>query len=224
MILRLTIFTLVALAASTGLWLLFQKTYDAHRFASDEARRALAVSQEQSAELQASTRTSDMIAYGIFGAVVAAVSGLLCHPTARTPGRLRGALVGLVLGGLAGVAAAQLGHGFDARTVFPADPMVYWIERWALILLPLCLAVAIAVASAGQFTRHILDCLFGAVIGGALATIIYCVVSGALTPIEGHQFIFPAAPANRLLILGLAAVLIGGIVLVQLGRSTPQES
>jgi hypothetical protein len=220
MILRLAAYTLIALAVSAGLWFLFEQTYEAYRFASEEARTSIAVTQEQSLELRDSARWSDLIVYAVVGATLAAMSGLLCHPNAKTSGRLRAAVIGILLGGAAGATSAILGHWFDERVLFPPEPMIYWVKRWSLMLLPIALAVAVTVASAGRFTKTVLDAVVGAAVGGALAMILYCVLSGMLTPIEGHQYIYPAATGNRLMILGLSAVFIGGTVLVHLGRSS----
>lgn len=226
MILRLLLFIVSALLVTTALWFVFEKTYNERQFASKEAQNSLEVTEEQSKELYASALKSNVILYSVFFGVMAAVSGFLCHPTADLSGRVKGLVTGLVLGGLAGVASANLGHWFDLAITFPRDPMLYWVERWGLMLLPFCIAVGVAAAVSGRFKKDAADSLVGALLGGGAATIIYCLSAGALTPIENHNLIYPGFSSNRFMILALTGTLVGGVVILQLCRSrspSPKE-
>lgn len=221
---RIVLAMVTSLLAAAGVWYAFEGEgmYSRHQFASEEAQKSLEVTEAQSAELLASARKSDSIVFALYGSLLAAVAGWFCHPLAAMSGRVKGALAGIVLGAIGGVLTAQVGHWFDRAIPFPQEPMLYWIGRWVLMVLPTCLAAGVAVALAGQFVKHVGNAVAGSVLGGVIAIILYSLLTGSVTPIEGHQYIYPANPGNRLMAMGLVAAVVPGMIALQVGRAESQ--
>lgn len=220
-LLKLVVYMLLAGGLSTAIWFVFELKYDAGYFASQEARESVVVTEAQSAELDSSAYRVDMIAYAIYGTLITGLCGLVCPKIGTTTSRLRGLFGGFVLGGLAGCAMAALGHWFDDVVTIPRDPMLYWLQRWALMLVPLGLAIGIATAIGGTKGGAKGEPIIGALLGSLGAAILYCLFSGELTPVESHHTIYPGFASNRWLVLTLAAVLSGSGAIV-LGHRGPR--
>ncbi len=218
--LRFVILFVMALLVSLVSWGVLDRTYNHPSFASKEAQETLVVSEELSAELQASRLKSDLIAYGLFSALLGSVCGAVCVRRTGTASIVVAAIIGLLLGLTGGMAGAWLGHLHDAKMVFSGDPMIYWITRWIAILLPIGLAAGIAASL--NSPAKILDGVLAGAIGAAVATLLICFVSGSLTPIELHTEVFPAHSSNRILVFSLAATCIAGLIAFQLQRQTKQ--
>ncbi len=213
---RFAIVLAMAILVSFVSWGVLNQTYAHRSFASKEAQETLVVSETQSTELQASRLKSDIIAYCLFAALLGSVCGAVCVPRSGTPSIIVAALIGLLIGLAGGAAGAWLGHIHDAKMVFSGDPMVYWITRWFAILLPIGIAAGLAAAVRSQ--AKIVEAILAGAIGATVATILICLVTGSLTPIELHTEIFPAYGSNRLVSLSLAAVCIAGTIAFQLSR------
>lgn len=224
MIAKIFLYLAVAAAAAAGSYFIIQSTYDETAFASEEARTSLEVSEAQSAELLASTTTSNMIAYAILGALMTGASGFAANPRALPAGRGIGLVVGLILGAVAGVAMAQIGHLYDAKIAFPRDPMLYWVGRLFAMFSVLGIACGVAIAAAGKFSKDITDAIVGGLLGAGALTIIYCFVAGAATRIEGHQYIYPAFPENRAVLIGLSILVGFGSMLLLVRKSETATS
>lgn len=220
LLLRLVVYILLAGGLSTAIWYVFELKYDVGYFASQEARESVVVTEAQSAELNSSAYRVDLIAYAIYGALITGLCGLVCPKVGSTTSRLRGLLGGFVLGGLAGCAMAALGHWFDDAVAMPRDPMLYWLQRWALMLAALGLAIGIATVMGGAKGGSQSEPIVGALLGSIGAAILYCLFSGEFTPVESHHTIYPGFASNRWLILTLAAVLSGSGAIV-LGHRVP---
>lgn len=213
---RLTTTFVLAMLVSLVCWLVLDKTYANRSFASKEVQESLTVTEENSAELQLSRLKSDVIAFGLFAALLGGVCGIACVPKGGTANIVSSGLIGLLLGVAAGAAGAWLGHTHDARVVFIGEPMIYWFIRWLVILLPI--GIAAGLAAYWKSSARLLDAILAGAIGASLAAVLICLISGSLTPIELHVEVFPAHSSNRLLVLALAAVSISGMLTLQLGR------
>ena len=206
----------LAMLVSLVCWLVLDKTYANRSFASKEVQESLTVTEEHSAELQLSRLKSDVIAFGMFAALLSGACGIVCVPKAGAANVVGSGLIGLLLGFAAGAAGAWLGHMHDARVVFIGEPMIYWFIRWLVILLPIGIAAGLAAYWKSQ--ARLLDAIVAGAIGASLAAVLFCLTMGSLTPIELHVEIYPAHSSNRLLVLALAAVCISGMLTFQLGR------
>ncbi len=217
---RFAIVLVMAMLVSLVSWGILNQTYAHRSFASKEAQETLTVSEELSNELLASRLKSDLIAYGLFSALLASVCGAVCVPRKFVASIGVAALLGLLLGAVGGAAGAWLGHLHDAKMVFSGDPMIYWITRWLAVLLPIGLTAGVAASLNSQ--AKLVDAVVAGAIGAAVAALMICFVSGSLTPIELHSEIFPAHSSNRILTFSLAAVCIAGTIAFQLQRQAKQ--
>lgn len=223
MIARVAVAMLLGLLVTVGIYFWAEYDYDRFRFVSEETMALSVLNEEQNTEIDASIFKNDQIGFTIYGAAITAICGLWCSPTASLGGRIMGFIGGAVLGAAAGAGANFVGHYFDRSIPFPSDPMLYWVGRWFAILTPIALACALVAFLSGKRSGKILgEGIAGAVLGMAAAVIVYCLTSGALTDIENHDFVFPGFPANRMLVFGLASVLIAGALTWRLG-SVPIE-
>lgn len=210
----------LAMLVSLVCWLILDRTYANRSFASKEVQESLTVTEEHSAELQLSRLKSDVIAFGMFAALLSGACGVVCVHKAGTANIVGSGLIGLLLGFAAGAAGAWLGHVHDTRVVFSGEPMFYWFIRWLVILLPI--GIAAGLAAYWKSRARPLDAIVAGAIGGSLAAVLICLSVGSLTPIELHVEIFPAHSSNRLLVLALAAVCISGMLTFQLGRQSKE--
>ncbi len=219
MIKRIAFFLVLTAVATLGVWMIVREYYP-FVLASEETLTAEFFSEAQSAEFRDAAYKSDIIVFGILGLTIATLAGGASQPAVSLGKRMLGSASGLVLGLLAGVGAACLGYWFDSHVQFPRDPMLYWVGRWSLMLLPIAIASGFAASIAGDFRKDLAESLVGAIMGAATATIIYCLLSGVVAPIEHHVQVFPGFTGNRLLIISLSTMLIGGGILVQLTRKS----
>lgn len=206
----------LAMLVSLVSWLVLDRTYANRSFASREVQESLTVTEQQSAELQLSRLKSDVIAFGMFSALLSGLCGVVCLPKAGNVNLVSSGLVGLLVGFAAGAAGAWLGHAHDARMVFSGEPMFYWFIRWLAILLPI--GIAAGLAAYWKSRARPLDAIVAGAVGASLAAVLICLSMGSMTPIELHVEIFPAHSSNRLLVFALAAVCISGMLTFQLGR------
>lgn len=215
---RLATTFVLAMLVSLVCWLVLDKTYANRAFASKETQESLSVTEQQSAELRLSRLKSDLIAFGMFAALLGGVCGIACVPKSGTANVISSGLVGLLLGFVGGAVGAFLGHTHDARVVFSGEPMFYWFIRWLVVLLPIGIASGLAAYWKSQARNF--DAIAAGAIGASLAAVLICFIGGSLTPIELHSEVFPAHSSNRLLVLAVAAVCISVAIAFQLGRQT----
>ncbi len=221
--LRFIIILVLALVVALLSWSILNATYAYDAFASKEAQSSLEVTETQTAELLSSRRTSDAIAFGLFGALLGLLCGAACNATTTVKSRIVAAVTGLLLGAVGGAMGAFLAHWHDATVAFPADPMFYWFVRWLAILLPIGIGCGIAGQIAGS-SKAAIEGIVGGAIGTAVAVVIYCLAAGSLTRLESHHEIFPAHSENRLLALILAAVCISLTIASQLRKKDDSNS
>lgn len=225
MLIRIAVIIPLAFLLAYGVYSWAEGSYDRFQYASEESRTVRDLDPHHSVDLDASALKSDMILYAVVGAAFAAFSGLACHSSASLTGRLIGLVAGGLLGAAAGAGSGYIGHAIDRAILVPNDPMVYWFGRWAAMLLPIGLAAGIGAAASGKsIGKDLSEALVGAFLGVAIATIVYCLTSGALTEIENHEWIYPAFKGNRILILGLASVSISTLIAFRLGVSARSPS
>lgn len=220
---QLAIYLVFSVIACVGSYYGVAAVYDEFQYASEEAQTSLEVTEEQTAELKASSMKSDSIAYGIISIAMVAACGLAANPSGALAMRIVAVVLGALLGAVAGYASAQIGHYYDTNVPFPRDPVFYWVGRWILILLPVAIASGVVIAISGNFAKQIVDATVGSILGAGLATIIYCFTVGAATRLEGHEKILPAFPENRMLLIAVYPC-IGLIALLLLARSAKPEA
>lgn len=213
--------TRVLMAVSTAVvitlicWSILDNTYAYDAFASEEAKVSLEVTEAQSAELIASRKKSDILAFAVFAAGLAGVCGALAHGNSNVTHMLAGGVTGVILGGMAGTLGAVLGHYHDTNFSFGANALTYWFLRWLMILGPIGLACGV---SAQLGVRRLgADGPVGGIIGVCVAVSAYCLLSGMVTDLESHQNVFPGASSNRLLVMLLSTISLAGLLSVQLG-------
>ncbi len=225
MFIRITGYLVGAAVVSIGVWYFGEQTYDRFQYASQTAQKSLEVTEEQTAELRSSAIKSDMIIWGTYGLVFAAWCGFWCPVKLPAKRRAIGAVGGAFLGIIAGISTAQIGHWYDHTIPFPPDPMLYWFGRWALMLLPLAVAAGAAAGIVGS-KRDCTEGMVGAILGMLLSVTVYCLACGAISEIEGHQYVYPGFSKNRILILITSSFLIGGGVLLRTAGtdSQPEKS
>ncbi len=225
MIVRILASIPLAFLVALAVWFWAENNYNRNKYASREAQTTRDLLEHHSEELKASAIKSDMILYGILGAGLAALCGAWSHTSTTIPGRIRGLLVGAVIGGLAGAGGGWLGHWFDTNVSFPTDPIVYWFGRWAVMLAPLAVASGIAAAVSGSKpVKDLVEAIAGGLLGVAIAVTIYCLASGAISPIEEHQYIYPSYQSNRLMVLALATVFVSAMITFRLGSSSGKQT
>ncbi len=212
---KLTILgTLVAIFT----WQAVDRFYAYDAFASVETRQSLEVTEAQTAELIASRIKSDLITFGVIGALLAALAGSGAAPGTTLQQRGLGGAIGIVIGGIFGAMAGYLGNLHDANVAFPSDPTFYWVGRWALLFGLMGVAAGIAAGiTAGK--RLASDAVVGSLIGAGIAILLYCFLSGSITPNESHENVLPGHSGNRLLMLLDLFVVIPTLIAVQLLRS-----
>ncbi|MEM7475210.1 MAG: hypothetical protein AAF483_09480 [Planctomycetota bacterium] len=216
MIKSFCLFLFLAIIAIPSMYYGVQSQYDKFQYASKEAQESLEVTEAQSAELNASALKSDTIVYVCWGAILAAISGVSSTTASGNRGRLVGFVVGLVLGAGAGWLCAFVGHWHDQTMTFN-NSMMYWVGRWALMLAPVGLVTAVAVAAAGSIGKSIVDAIVGGLIGVVATLAVYCLLQGLITPLEQHDAVFPGNKENQIALFGLSVVLLGGSCLVANG-------
>lgn len=225
MLIRIAVIIPLAFLVAYGLYSWAEGSYDRFKHASEESRTVRDLDPHHSEDLDASALRSDMTLYAVVGAALAGFAGLACHPSAGVTGRVIGLITGLLLGGAAGVGSGYIGHAIDRAILVPDDPMIYWFGRWAAMLFPIGLAAGIGSAVSGKsIGKDLPEGLVGAFLGVAIATIVYCLSSGAITEIENHEWIYPAFKGNRLLILGLASVSISTLIAFRLSASVKNQT
>ncbi|GIW97349.1 MAG: hypothetical protein KatS3mg111_0682 [Pirellulaceae bacterium] len=182
------------------LWVGVSRFYQYDVFASKEARESVRVTDEQMQELLDSRLKADMIVYAVIGAVLVATAGCCSASPAHQPSRATGLITGMLLGAVGGAASGYLGNQHDLNVNFPTDPMLYWIARWAIIYTPIGLAAGVAVASSLRW-KNVTDSVAAALVGVGASVVIYCLLSGTITPNESHERVLPGQNSNRLLML-----------------------
>lgn len=217
---------ILLIATSAAVYFLWQATHDTYRFASEEARTSLEVTEAQSAELKGAAIKSDAIAFGIMGAAFAAVIGFAANPKTTIGKRVVGGLTGVVLGAIGGAIAGYIGHWHDVKYLYPSDPVFYWLGRWAMMIGPIAVAAGIAVSASGNPAKLLKDSLVATIIGGGLVVVFYCFMTGSITPIESHERVFPAFSQNRILLLALMPIMgiLAFIVLVRTEKHRSSKS
>lgn len=220
--LRFAIVIVLALVASLASWLILNQTYAYDAFASEEAKTSLEVTEEQTLELSASRRLSDMIAYGLFTGLLGLVCGGMLYGSSHQRNILGGLLAGLFIGIAAGALSGFLAHWHYNTMVLGADALVYWCIRWLLILTPIGLACGIAAKLAAKSKGW--DEVVGGVLGGCAAAILYSFFSGSLTTMEHPLEIFPAHSENRILAFALGSVCIAATIYFQQSRAAKNQS
>lgn len=220
---RKILFVLVATALFTAsLTGLLHFTYP-FVLASEEARKSIAVTPEQQAELASATLASDMIAFAIFGGSLCAFLALLLGIAPKGATRGIGAGAGLGLGAITGAAAAWLGHWIELNPAFEMpDPMVYIVVRWVIMLAAVGIAAGVAVALASNHLRNVVNMAIGGLLGVAASAITYGLLSGVVTTPEGRHKILPFHDANRVMLFASVFAFVGLGILLQF-RASPTK-
>jgi hypothetical protein len=216
---------LIALTAliSIGLGLLFEKVYP-FVLASETARTSIVVTPEQTLELKTAARASDMIAFAIFAAVACGVIAVCLGKHTNQNRRWMGLGIGVALGIVAGASAGWIGHWFEENPALDfEDPMIYSLVRWAFMLAPVGIAVAIASSDFGHWQSQLFHLIVGALIGVIAASVIYAFLSGMATVFEGKTKIFPNFLSNRILIMASTIFCVGLGIITQ-AQGTKKES
>jgi hypothetical protein len=212
---KLALLLVASAIATVGLLFLYKSTYP-YVLASEEARASTMVTEAQSAELSAATRSSDMIGYGILGALLCSVVAFVTSLGKPLSAWVPGLLLGLVCGALFGAAAGWLGHWFESKPAFSFDDiMMHVLVRSFVMFLPLTIVCGAVAALSYRSGKAIGSGIGGAVMGLVGVVALYAVLSGTLTQAEGRHKIFPAWESNRGLLLGSMFSLIGVGVLMQ---------
>lgn len=195
---------IVCFAVTLAMWFALQKIHPIYSTAAIEAegREKGGMSAEMIEAYRSLDLKNNCFTFGIWGAVLAGLSGLLTNPTATA--RVRGGLVGVVLGIGAGMLGAYLGHMQEARTDYQGASASYWIMRWTALTGPMVFASTAACATSGSLSRPLGDCFAGGLIGLVLGVLAITLLHGVATPLEKPENIFPAWTANR--ILGMFSV------------------
>lgn len=206
---RLLLSLFLAVSASFALWASLDRTYQYDAFASKETQSSVEVTEAQSAELLASRKKSDMIAYATIGGVFALVIAL-------AEARKLSFLIAIapVLGVFGGALGSVIGHWQDTQMRLDGNQVLYWFARWAAILLPIGAACGVA-AQFSSRTRGA-NGIVGGIVGAALSALIYGTLSGSVTPNESRQDIFPIHSSNRLLVILLTGISVAIVVHLQL--------
>ncbi|MCU0715671.1 MAG: hypothetical protein MUD03_06045 [Pirellula sp.] len=214
---RKILFVLIATALFTAsLTGLLHYTYP-FVLASEEARKSIAVTPEQQAELASATLASDLIAFAIFGGSLCATLALLLGTASQGAAKGIGAAAGLGLGAITGAAAAWLGHWIELNPAFEmSDPMVYIVVRWVLMLAAVGIAAGFAVALASNKLSNIVNIAIGGLLGVAASAITYGLLSGVITTPEGRHKILPFHDTNRVMLFASAFAFVGIGILLQL--------
>ena len=187
--------------------------------ASKEARKSVEVTVSQMKELRSAELSSDMIAFGIFSALLCGVSAACFSISKNVSGRLVGLAIGLFLGATAGAGTGWLGHWLELNPAFDIkDPIVYSVVRWSIMLLPVAIAAGIATSISTRSLNQIVHSVIGATVGAMAAAMIYAVVAGTLTTMEARSKILPFYDANRILIIAASMFCIGTGIVLQLHR------
>lgn len=204
-------------------WFVVNQAYkpeDYKMFASEAAQTSLEVTEAQTEELERSRRICDTLAFGFVGLLICGLAGAISHPQGTPKSSSIAAAIGLALGFAAGAAGGYLGALVSVPAV---NPMLYWFLRWGLILLPIGLAAAFAASSAGDIKKDFSKALEGALLGSIAAIILYCLLSGSVTPNETRTAVFPGQLENRLLSLLMTTVFVVVGTAATLGRKTPPK-
>jgi hypothetical protein len=184
--------------------------------ASEEARASVVVTESQLVELKAATHSSDRIAYAILGAVVCTVMPLLVSVGQPIKKQLIGAAAGLLLGAIAGIAAACLGHWFDNHpSININEASMHVLVRWIVMLVPIAIACGIAVGVTYSSAKSIVARIVGAIVGVVIAGGLYGFLSGIVTTAEEKHKIFPIHGGNRAMIIGCLLCFVGLVMLMQ---------
>ncbi len=192
--------------------------------ASEEARKSLEVTPSQMLELRSAELSSDMIAYGIFSALMCGALAACCSRSENTAGQLLGLAIGLVVGAIAGAGMGWIGHWLELSPAFViSDPMIYSVVRWSIMLLPVAIAAGIATSISTFSPNEIGHAVMGAILGAVSAAAVYSVVAGSVTTIEARSKILPFHDANRVLIVAASIFCMGVGIILQLHRKGKVE-
>jgi hypothetical protein len=215
---------LSCVAATLVIWLILEKSHPVFSTAALEskAREMGGMSAEMIEEYRGLMFKSNSISFGIWGAVLAGLTGMLANPLSQS--RWKGMLVGMLLGALGGALGAYLGQLQEARSEYQGASATYWVMRWAALTVPMALASAIACAIGGNLPKQLGDCLAGAVIGMVLGILLITLLHGVVTPLEKPENIVPAWSANRALALFAVNLSIFTLICSQVNRSTKAQA
>ena len=212
---------LLAIATAVSTLMVFgaiRFTYP-YMLASEEARKSIEVSVSQMKELRSAELSSDMIAFGIFSALLCGVLASCLGVSKNVSGRFGSLVIGLVLGAIAGAGMGWIGHWLELNPAFEiSDPTVYTVVRWCIMLLPVAIAAGIATSISTKSFNQIAHSVIGALLGAVGAAMIYAVVAGTFTTIESRSKVLPFHDANRILIISASTFCIGIGIFLQLHR------
>lgn len=189
--------------------------------ASEVARKSLEVTPAQMQELRAAELASDMIAYAIFAALLCGALAACCSASEKVSGQMLGLVVGLAGGAVSGAATGWLGHWLELNPWFAiADPMIYAIVRWSIMLMPIAIVAGLATSISVCSGYKIGNTIVGSVVGAVIAAMIYAMSVGTFTIIESRSKILPFHDANRMMLVGFSVFCIGAGTLFQLHRKS----
>ena len=199
MLARYVVPVVICIAATLALWVVVEKTRPVFRTVAIEKEGAAkgGFSGEMLKEYNFEMLKCDMVSFGIWGAALGGLTGLLANPSAKSRGL--GLAVGVVLGAGAGALGAYLGQVHEARTEYAGASSTYWMLRWAAIIVPVALVSSIASALSGSLRKQFVDCLVGGLLGVVVGVVVYSLLHGVATPLEKPTNIYPGWSSNRIL-------------------------
>ncbi len=208
---------LSAAVMSLALWGLLQKTHPV--FGEEkllaEGRQSGGMSAEMTVTYRSLLLKSDIISYGMWGAILGAFCGFGAFGAGRH--KFVGLGVGIAAGLACGAMAAYLGTIHESRNEYSGDSAaVYWMTRWAALILPIAAGAGLAAGiGAGGGGKRILDSIIAAVIGGTLSIVGLVILVGVVTPMERYELVFPAFYQTRLLAVFLVNLAVVAMLLFQ---------
>lgn len=228
MLIRFVVPVLACVVATMAMWVVVEKTRPVFRTEALEAegRSKGGYTEEMIQELRFETLKCDIVSFSIWGALMAGFTGLAGNPTAKS--RWRGLASGLILGAGAGALGAYFGQIQMARMEYQGASSTYWISRWAVIILPIAVASAVACSLSGSIKRQFVECLAGSIFGLVIGVIVFSLVHGVATPLEKPTNIYLGWASNRILAMMALNLSVFTLILVQAGRyqakSLPQPA
>ena len=218
MLIRFVVPVLACVVATMAMWVVVEKTRPVFRTEALEAegRSKGGYTEEMIQELRFETLKCDIVSFSIWGALMAGFTGLAGNPTAKS--RWRGLASGLILGAGAGALGAYFGQIQIARMEYQGASSTYWISRWAVIMLPIAVASAVACSLSGSMKRQFVECLAGSLVGLVIGVIVFSLVHGVATPLEKPTNIYLGWASNRILAMMALNLSVFTLILLQAGR------
>ena len=218
----------------TSAWVLILSQGYPFVLAGEEARQSLTVTAEQNAEIRQAKRSSDVIAFGIAGALLTAAVSVSVWPSlasAVPPASPKlpwssgafFAFFNVLAGVLAGIAGGWIGAALESSTEIDIqDPMLYQMVKACAMLAPLALAVAIPYGIASRSLSSLGKATVGTLLGMVIGGVIFGILCGSVSQNEGRELVIPFHNVNRFLFLFVGVMGIGiGLLTIHYARPEP---